>query len=154
MDLRRDFFSELLTMARKDEKIMLITCDLGYSFLEEYQETLPKQFINAGIAEQNAIGVACGLALSGYKPYVYSGLIFLLMRAYEFVRDDICYNNLDVKLIGTGASGFLGMTHNLGKYENEESLLENLPNIKRYYPKTNKELKEAMISKGCAYIRI
>jgi len=92
--------------------------------------------------------------LSGYKPYVYSGLIFLLMRAYEFVRDDICYNNLDVKLIGTGAADFLGFTHNLNRYENEEDLLHNLPNIRRYYPKTNEELREAMVSDGPVYIRL
>jgi transketolase len=153
-DLRKQFFSELLKIAKKDKKIICLTADLGYSFKEQFEKKLSKQIINVGIAEQNMITMAAGMAIAGFKPYCYSGLIFLLMRAYEQIRDDICYNNLDVKLIGTGANGFLGFTHNLGKKENEEDLLKNLPNLKRFYPKNNKELIKALKSKGCAYIRI
>jgi len=152
-DLRSQFFTELLKLAKKDKKIHCLTGDLGFSFVEEYQKALPGQFTNCGIAEQNMIGVAAGMAIKGKRPYCYSGLIFLLMRAYEQVRDDICYNNLPVKLVGTGASGFLGFTHNLQGTENEEDLLKNLP-IKRYYPKNTQELKDAMLFKGAAYIRL
>jgi len=134
--MRKAFVKSLLKLAEIDDRIILLTGDLGFSFLEPFRDKLPKQFINCGIAEQNIIGVACGLALAGKKPYCYSNAIFLLMRAYEQVRDDVCYNNLNVKLIGTGSGGFLGFTHNLGEKENEEDLLKNLPNIKRYYPKT------------------
>jgi len=133
----------VLRLARKDKDIILLVGDLGYSFIEEFAKELPRQFINCGIAEQNIVGVASGLALKGKKLYCYSGAIFMIMRPYEQVRS-VCYNNLDVKLIGTGASQFLGFTHNLSKKENEEDLLKNLPNIKRYYPRDNKQLNKAM----------
>ncbi len=128
--------------------------DLGFSFSERFQKELPKQFINAGIAEQNMCGVAAGLAIGGKKPYVYSNSIFLLGRAYEQVRNDICYNKLNVKLIGTGGAGFLGFSHNMNPANEDELLISHLPNIKLYFPKSEKELKRALKSKGGAYIRI
>ena len=143
-DLRKPFFNSLIKLAKADKSIILLVGDLGYSFMEEFAERFPDQFINCGIAEQNMIGVASGLAMMGKKPYCYSGSIFLIMRAYEQVRDDVCYNNTNVKLIGTGASPFLGFSHNLSREENEEDLLKNLPNIQRFYPKNEQELKQAM----------
>ena len=142
--MRKPFFNALLKLARKDKDIILLVGDLGYSFMEEFQKALPRQFINCGIAEQNLVGVASGLALKGKKPYCYSGAIFVLMRTYEQVRNNVAYNNLNVKLVGTKASPFLGFTHNFGEKENEEDLLKNLPNIKRYYPKNEEQLKKAM----------
>lgn len=153
-DLRKDFFSSLLELAKENKNIHCLVADLGYSFKEEFDYTLPNQITNVGIAEQNMIGLAAGMAIAGKRPYCYSGLIFLLMRAYEQIRDDICYNNLDVKLVGTGASGFLGFTHNLQGNENEEDLLKNLPNLKRFYPKNKQELDDALNCVGPAYIRL
>lgn len=146
-DLRQPFFNYLLKIAKKDKDIILLTGDLGYSFIEKFAEELPNQFINVGIAEQNMIGLAGGLALAGKKPYCYSGTIFLLMRAYEQIRN-ICYNDLDVKLIGTGASPFLGFSHNLMGLENEKDLLKNIPNIELYFPKNDKELKDILEQKN------
>jgi transketolase len=143
-------------LAKKDKDIILLTGDLGYSFIEKFQEELPNQFINAGIAEQNATGIAGGLALSGKKPWCYSGTIFMLMRPYEQIRN-ICYNNLNVKFVGTGASQFLGFSHNLQKSESEKDLLKNLP-IMQWYPETDKQLNATMIyennHKGQAFIRL
>jgi transketolase len=153
-DLRQMFFYEMCELASKDERIILITGDLGYSFCEKYQTLFPAQFLNVGCAEQTMIGLAAGMAVAGKKPYVYSGAIFLLMRPYEQVRDDIAYNNLNVKLIGTGASGFLGFTHNLGKLESESYLFFGLPNIKQEYPKNEDDLKRALSLDGPLYIRI
>ncbi len=154
MDLRKPFFDIMLGMAKEDKDIIVLVGDLGFSFKENFEQELPKQIINCGAAEQNMVGVAAGLALSGKKPYCYSGAIFMVMRPYEFVRDDVAYNNLNVKLIGTRASGFLGFTHNLTGEENEEDLLKNLPNLKRFYPKDEEELKIALKSVGPAYIRL
>ena len=151
-DLRKDFWETILLMARADKSIIVLVGDLGFSFMEEFQKELPKQFINCGIAEQNMIGVACGLALQGFKPYCYSNSIFLVGRAYEQVRDDVCYNDLNVKLCGTGAAGFLGFSHNWSKGE-EENLLKSLP-IKSYFPKSKRELKIALTNKKAAYIRL
>lgn len=158
MDLRKSFFEEIDSLATNDVDVVLLVGDLGFSFMEKFQQKHPFQFINAGIAEQNMIGVAAGLALGGKKPYVYSGSIFLIARPYEQVRDDVCFNNLNVKLIGTGASGFLGFTHNWTGLENEEDLLKNLPNIVRHYPKTPEELSISLVSEykhnGPSYIRL
>ena len=142
---RKEFFKILCELAKKDKDIIFLTGDLGYSFFEEFQDKFPKQFINCGVMEQTMIGVAAGLALSGKKPYCYSTAPFLVYRALEQVRDDVCYQNLNVKFVGASISGFIGFTHNLEGKENEEDLLKNLPNIKRYYPKTEGELKTVLL---------
>lgn len=123
-------------MAKQDKDIILLTADLGYSFIEQFQKELPNQFVNVGIQEQNMVGVAGGLALAGKKPWCYSGTIFMLLRPYEQIRN-ICYNKLNVKFVGTGASQFLGFSHNLQGTENEQDLLKNLPNMKQWYPETD-----------------
>jgi transketolase len=156
--LRKIFFETLSQLARKDKNIVFLTGDLGYSFFEDFQKQFPNQFINCGIAEQSMVGIASGLALAGKKPYCYSTVPFLVYRALEQIRDDVCYQNLNVKLIGISISGFVGFTHNLEGTENEEDLLKNLPNIKRYYPETEEELKNIMSeiynSTSPAYIRL
>ena len=154
MDLRKAFFSNLIEMARENKNLILMTGDLGYSFIEEYQKEFePKgQYLNCGVAEQNMIGVASGLALAGKKPYVYSGALFLVLKAMEQIRS-ACYQDINVKFIGTGHSGFLGFTHNLEGTENLEDLLKNLP-LKRYYPKDEKELKKAMFKKERSFIKL
>lgn len=154
MDLRKDFFELMCDMAEKDKDIILLVGDLGYSFYEKFREKYPDQFINAGIAEQNMVGVAAGLALGGKKPYVYSGAVFAITRPYEFIRDEVCYNKLDVKIIGTGASSFLGFSHNFTGLENEYDLLKNLPNLNLEFPKNKEELKMALIKKGASFIRL
>lgn len=155
MDLRKEFFKNMELLAA-DPKVILLVGDLGFSFMEDYQKKFPKQFVNCGIMEQGMVGIACGMALGGLKPYVYSGTIFLLMRAYEQVRDDVCFNNLNVKLIGTGASPFLGFSHNLTGPENTEDLLKNLPNLKRHYPQYENELKDILQANtvGPEFIRL
>ena len=150
-DLRKAFWDTMCEIAQKDKDIIVITGDLGYSFYETYAKKYP--FINAGCAEQSMVGIASGMARMGKKPYVYSGSLFLIGRAYEQVRDDVAYNNTNVKLVGTGASGFLGFTHNWSGTENEEDLLKNLP-LKRFYPKSKQELKRALLTNKGAYIRL
>lgn len=151
-DLRKAFWNSMCEIAEQDKDVIVITGDLGYSFMETYANKYP--FINVGCIEQSMVGIAAGLALAGKKPYVYSGVPFILFRAYEQLRDDVAYNNLDVKLCGTGASGFLGFTHNLQGTENETDLLKNLPNIKARFPKNEEQLKYFLQDKGCAFIRL
>lgn len=152
-DLRQKFFDEMEQLAAEDPNVIVLVGDLGYSFMEKYAEKYPKQFINCGIAEQNMIGVAAGLARAGKRPYVYSGAIFAVFRPYEFIRDDVAYNNLDVHIIGTGASGFLGFTHNLGETEDEVALVKTLPNIKAERA-TEETLPELLREEGPVYIRL
>jgi transketolase len=153
-DLRKDFFSELLKLAKKDKKIILLVCDLGFSFKEQFEKELPEQILNVGCAEQNAVGMAAGMASKGMRPFVYSNALFLTSRANEQIRDDVCYNKEDVKLCGTGASGFLGFSHNCSPEDEDIRLLSTFPNIKLFKPNNVKELRQALKHKGSAYIRL
>ena len=97
--MRTTFVKTLIELARKDDRIFLLTPDMGYSVLEPFRDEFPERFLNTGIAEQNTIGVAAGLALSGKIVYVYSIIPFVTMRCFEQVRLDLAYNNANVKLI-------------------------------------------------------
>lgn len=100
--MRNDFVRQVIIEMAEDKNIFFITVDLGYNALEEIRDTFRDRFVNIGIMEANAIGVAAGMALSGKKVIVYSISPFITMRCYEQIRLDICYHNLDVKIIGTG----------------------------------------------------
>lgn len=141
-------------LASEDKDVIVLVGDLGYSFMEPFARTFPDQFINCGIAEQNMIGVAAGLALAGKKPYVYTGAVFYY-RCLEQVRDDIAYNNLDVKLIGTGASGFLGFTHNFSEEEKGAfiDLFFSIPNLIVQIPDA-KSLPYNLTISGPTYIQL
>jgi len=101
--MRNAFINTLIELAERDKNIYLLTGDLGFSVLEKFSQKFPERFLNCGVAEQNMMGVAAGLALSGKKPYVYSIIPFITMRCFEQIRNDVCYQNLDVKIIGVGS---------------------------------------------------
>lgn len=160
VQLRKAFIDTLTHLAEEDEKVILIIGDVGFSFLEPFIARFPRQFLNAGIAEQNMMGVAAGLALEKWKPYVYTMSNFILLRPLEQVRNDICYPNANVKLFGVkgGASyKFLGMSHNLAEGE-EKGMLKFLPNINSYFPETEDDLIDKMSNEyhrvGAAYFSI
>ena len=158
IDLRKVFFDTLLELARKDKKIICIVGDLGFSFCEQFKKELPKQFLNAGCIEQSIVGIAAGMALAGLNPYVYSCAPFLVFRAYEQIRDDVCYNNLNVKIVGTGADGFLGFSHNLNPIDEDIKTLKHLPNLKISWPKTKKKLrymlKKSVLNNNPQYFKL
>lgn len=131
MDTRKKLFDDILKEAKKDKDIIILVGDLGYPFCEEFQKELPEQFINVGIAEQNMIGVATGLAIAGKKPYCYSGAVFINYRCLEQIRD-AWLQGLDVKVVGAGVSGFLGFTHNFQKWE-REPLVHLAKKLKKTY---------------------
>ena len=112
--MRREFADELVRLARGDSRIMLLTADLGYAVLEPFAEEFPDRFFNVGVAEQNMIGLATGLAEAGLRPYAYSIATFASMRPYEFFRNGPVLHELPVRLIGMGGGldyGHNGMTH-------------------------------------------
>ena len=143
-----------------DNRVLFIIGDVGFSFCEPIIKRFPKQFLNAGIAEQNMMGMAVGLAYAGYKPYVYTMANFILLRPAEQVRNDICYGNSNVKLFGVKGSEayrFLGMSHNL--YGDEErDALKHWPNINTYFPQKEEEVTGKMLLEyersGPAYFSI
>ena len=155
------FMETLEELVKNDHKIILIVGDVGFSYMAEFQKKYPNQYINTGVMEQTFMGMAAGLAQSGWKPYVYSMVPFIIMRNYEQLRNDVCYANANVKLIGAVGNvhyRFQGMSHNLLGTENEEDLLKNLPNIKRYYPQNPDEVRKIVLesykNNGPAYIRL
>lgn len=144
--LRKAFIETLTELAQQDERVMLIIGDVGFSYIEEFKERFPKQFLNAGIAEQNMMGMAAGLCIAGWKPYVYTMSNFILLRPLEQLRNDICFSKANVKLFGVkgGASyKFLGHSHNLVPGE-EEALLSHLPNLHTWFPDNEKGLSTLM----------
>ena len=111
----------------KDKDVWLLTGDLGYPWVEEYK---PKHFINCGVQEQNMIGIATGLALMGKEVYCYSGAVFLNYRCLEQIRD-AWMQGIDIKMVGTGHSGFLGFSHNF-----QEGEIEPLVSLSKLLKKT------------------
>jgi len=104
----------LTEIARSDPRILLLTADLGFMVLEEFTEAHPTRFFNVGVAEANMVGIATGLAASGYVPFVYSIATFASMRGYEQIRNGPILHNLPVRIIGVGGGfeyGHAGITH-------------------------------------------
>jgi len=156
--VRIAFVKTLFELAKKDERIMLLTGDLGFSVFEEFIEKLPKQYLNAGVAEQNMTGAAAGMAMGGRIPVIYSIMPFVTMRNFEQVRNDICYQNLNVKIVGIG-SGFsygpYGHTH----YGLEDlGVMRTIPGITIFAPgdpiETELVTKAAFKINGPVYIRL
>lgn len=124
-----------LDIASKDEKFVLMTADLAtLSGMDRYIRTYPRQFINVGIAEQNMVGVAAGLAAEGYHPVVTTYATFLTMRACEQIRHYMGYMHLPIVAIGSGAGlsqGYAGNTH----YTIEDlSMMRAIPGLTIYSP--------------------
>ncbi len=112
--MRHAFVDSLVELAERDESVVLLTGDLGYSVLEPFAERHPERFFNVGVAEQNLIGLATGLASFGFKPFAYSIATFVSMRAYEFVRNGPVLHDLPVRVVGVGEGfdyGPNGATH-------------------------------------------
>jgi transketolase len=112
--MRTAFIETLCEIAAADERVWLLTGDLGFSVVERFRERFPERFVNGGIAEQNLMGLAAGLASCGAVPFVYSIANFPTLRCLEQVRNDICYHQLNVKIVAVGcglAYGGHGYTH-------------------------------------------
>ncbi|MFI4989760.1 MAG: transketolase family protein [Solirubrobacterales bacterium] len=112
--MRAEFAAELVSIARDDERVVLLTGDLGFAVLEPFAEQFPDRFFNVGVAEQNMLGLATGMADAGYIPVAYSIATFASMRPYEFLRNGAALHELPVRLVGMGAGfdyGHNGVTH-------------------------------------------
>jgi transketolase len=112
--MRNEFLDELASLAEADERVMLLTGDLGFMVLEEFQQRFPERFVNCGVAEQNMVGVATGLAEAGFVPFVYSIATFSTLRPYEFIRNGPALHGLPVRIVGVGGGfdyGHNGITH-------------------------------------------
>lgn len=112
--MRAAFSEALVRLAKADPKVLLLTGDHGYALFDEFRRECPAQYINAGIAEQNMVGMAAGLARAGFTPFVYGLSAFIPVRVLEQIKLDVAHDNLPVILLGDGA-GFvyshLGTSH-------------------------------------------
>jgi len=156
--MRGAFISTLIELAKSDEKIFLLTGDLGFFVLEGFRDEFPKRFLNAGVAEQNMIGVATGLALSGKIVFVYSIIPFVTMRCLEQLRNDVCMHNMNVKIIGVGAGlhyGSAGPSHHAIE---DIGVLRSMPNMVIVSPATAQDTYDAVEfaieHQGPVYIRL
>ncbi|MBD3264787.1 MAG: hypothetical protein GF375_06770 [Candidatus Omnitrophica bacterium] len=156
--MRDAFFDSLFSLAVKDKNLLLLTSDTGAICHDNFREELSAQYMNVGIAEQNMIGVASGLALSGKKIYVYGIVPFVTMRCYEQIRIDLCCMDLNVTIVSIGAGldySTLGPTHH--GYE-DISLMRSLPPMKIYSPSDSLIAdficRNSYKEKGPKYIRL
>lgn len=112
--MREAFSSALVRLALADPKVLLLTGDHGYALFDEFRKQCPQQYINAGIAEQNMVGMAAGLARAGFRPFVYGLAAFVPVRTVEQIKLDIAHDDLPVVLLGDGAGlvySHLGTSH-------------------------------------------
>ena len=156
--MRNIFINELVNLAEKDPNVFLIVGDLGYGVIEEFQNRFPERFLNVGVAEQNMIGVAAGLAKSGFKVFVYSIANFPTFRCLEQIRNDVVYHSLDVTIVAVGA-GFTYGTAGYSHHAIEDiSIIRSLRKIKIFSPANSAEIKgslrKIMNEPGPSYIRL
>ncbi len=156
--MRDHFIERLSLMAEQDPRIMLITGDLGFCVFDDYRDRFPNQFINAGIAEQNMVGLATGLALEGHIVFTYSIANFVFMRCLEQIRNDASYHdcNVNVVCVGGGFSyGALGVSHHATE---DLAIMRSLPGLTVVSPCDHWEASEATEAvadtAGVSYLRL
>ncbi len=155
----RDCFSNTLVEASlKDSRVYLLTGDHGYALFDSIRKENPERYLNAGVAEQNMVGVAAGMAKTGLIPFVYGLASFVPVRVLEQIKLDICFEKLQVILIGDGAGvvySKLGVSHQCFE---DIAAVRALPNIHIFSPSDKYEMKLcmdfALTHKGPSYIRI
>src|SRR6266511_2789354 len=126
--MRTAFIETLINIAAHDERVFLLTGDLGFGVLEAFAGRFPSRFINVGVAEQNMTGTATGLTLSSKIVFTYSIANFPTLRCLEQIRNGPCYHNANVKVVSVGGGltyGSLGMSHHATE---DIAVMRALPN--------------------------
>lgn len=127
--MRNAFIDELVIAAEQDDRIALMVGDLGYGVIEPFAKRFPKRFFNAGVAEQNMMGMAAGMASEGMHVFVYSIANFPTFRCAEQIRNDVAYHNLPVTVVAVGGGlsyGNLGYSHHAVQ---DYGLMRSMPNM-------------------------
>lgn len=134
----------MVALFERRRDLVFITGDLGYMALEGVAEAFAERFINVGVAEQNAVSLAAGLAREGHLPWVYSAAPFVVIRPYEQIRNDVCLHKLPVKLVGNGGgygSGIMGPTHHALE---DVGAMRVLANMRVYLPLTAADIEQVV----------
>lgn len=142
--MRQAFIQTLIDLASTDDRVLLLTGDLGYMVMEPFIERFPSRFLNVGVAEQNMIGVATGLAEAGFRPYAYSIATFASLRPFEFIRNGPVFHRLPVRIVGMGMGfeyGHAGPSH----YAIEDiAVLRTLPGLTVVVPADSAQAANAV----------
>jgi transketolase len=156
--VRKAFINSLIELAAKDSRVVLLTGDLGFMALEPFAERYPDRFFNVGVSEQNMVGVATGLAESGYTPFVYSIATFATLRPYEFIRNGPVWHGFPVRIVGTGG-GFEYGSNGMSHYALEDvALMRIQPGLTVIVPADHEQAGAAILKtsglKGPVYYRL
>lgn len=156
--MRSTYLNTLYELAQKDSRVVSLVADNGLIVYDDFRRDFPERYFNFGIAEGNMVAAAAGMASCGMIPYCYTINAFLAYRSYEFIRDDVCLQNQNVKIVGIGtglAYSTLGPSHHTTE---DIALLRSLPNLTVFSPATRMEIKwmmkESFEIKGPVYIRL
>lgn len=156
--MRNAFADEITKIVAEDERVVLLSGDIGNRLFNDLKKVSPNRFYNCGVAEANMIGVAAGMALCGLRPVVYTITPFTSTRCFEQVRIDACYHNVPVTIIGTGSGlsyAKLGPTHHSLE---DLAIMRTLPEMRVMAPCDAIELRlilrAALKANGPVYIRI
>ena len=151
------YIGKLMEIAEKDPRVLHLLADSGTGYDEMFRRIFPDRMFNFGIAEENMVSAAAGMAMAGKIPFVFTAGAFLAYRSMEFIRDDICFQNLNVKIVGMGSGlswSSLGPTHHTTE---DVSVLRALPNLMILSPATPIQVKAcvrlAYDHKGPVYIK-
>lgn len=143
--MRRAFTAALLELAERDRRILLLTADLGFMVLEPFRDRFPERFFNVGVAEQNMVGMATGLAEAGFLPYTYSIAPFAVLRPHEFIRNGPILHRLPVRIVGVGG-GFEYGPNGLSHFGLEDvSAMRTQPGITIVAPADRQQAREAIL---------
>lgn len=156
---RKSFTDTLLELATKDKEIVAVTSDAsGSATLTDFGKALPEQFVEVGIAEQNAVGVSAGLASTGKKVFIFGPACFYVARSLEQVKVDMAYSQMPVKICGVSggvAYSQLGATHHS---LHDIAVLRTFPGMEVYLPcdvrQTRKLVEKLVNHPKPAYIRV
>lgn len=156
--MRAAFAKTLAELADRDPRILLLTGDLGYMALEPFADRFPDRFFNVGVAEQNMVGLATGLAESGFMPFVYSIVTFATLRPYEFIRNGPIQHQFPVRIVGIGG-GFEYGTNGFSHYGLEDvGVMRIQPGITVIAPADHQQARSALLASwdlsGPVYYRL
>lgn len=158
--MRNTFAKTFYEMGRADPRLCVVVADISPAgSIQQFREEFPDRFINTGVAEQVMIGLCAGMALRGLRPFAYTIATFALYRPFEFVRDDLCYQNLPVTVVGIGGGvtySTLGSTHHA---QEDLAVACAVPNLAVIVPCDPAETREATLwcgrqNRGPAYLRL
>lgn len=156
--MRTAFVQTLETYAQKNNNILVLSGDLGYSVFEKFIQKFPDQFFNLGVGEANIVGVGAGLAKEGKIPLVYSIIPFITMRCFEQIRNDVCGHGLNMKIVGVGSGlgyAHLGVSHHAAE---DIALMRTLPGMTVLSPADSHEVTASLTwslqHRGPVYMRL